>query len=288
MPRRGGDAQRDGRGTRGIIGGGSQSLKELDESITGTVSSGCTFDGLGLGEHRLLQSEVGIEIDLSCLDRFMPEPDRNQGPIDSGLKKLHCSRVPKDVGSNTFSGQRRADLLGLGPVSGNQSLDSVGAEASSARTGEQERRLHRHHVSHPRTQHRHYRSTQWRTAILTSLARAAGMGPSAEYDVAPAQPGDLGEPKPRLNGRHKQCMVPPSEPCRSVDYREEDFDLIMGQVVDDGLDVTLQRDGEYSLDQRSMLRSLHRCISEERADRGQSQIAAPRAAYTSVTLVRHL
>ena len=86
---------------------------------------------MGFGEHRLFQREVGIEIDLGRLDRFVPEPDRDKGSVDPGLEEFHRGSVPKDVRSDSLLGQRPAGLLGLGDMPGNQPLDSVGAEASA-------------------------------------------------------------------------------------------------------------------------------------------------------------
>src|SRR6202046_2136355 len=81
----------------GIVRDGSQVLEETQQLIIGPVISSLTFDGCSLRQHLLFQSKVGIEVDLSGLDRFVTQPECNERTIHSRLQQLHCCCVSKHM-----------------------------------------------------------------------------------------------------------------------------------------------------------------------------------------------
>jgi hypothetical protein len=52
---------------------------------------------LALRRRGLLQREVGVQVDLSGLDRHVAKPERDHRTVDAGLEELHRRTVPKDV-----------------------------------------------------------------------------------------------------------------------------------------------------------------------------------------------
>src|SRR5262249_56720073 len=58
----------------GIVRSASQTLQETKQLIIRSVESSLAFYRCGLRQHLLFQSEIGIEVDLFCLDRLVPDP----------------------------------------------------------------------------------------------------------------------------------------------------------------------------------------------------------------------
>ena len=129
--------------------GGLQGLEELNELIVWTIPGRCAVNRAGFRQHRFFQSEVGVEIDLRRLDRFVTEPDGDEGTVDAGLQQLHCRAVSKNVGSHPLLRQSWTGLLGITDVPVDQPLDGVGAEAAATRAWKEERRLYGDRVFHP-------------------------------------------------------------------------------------------------------------------------------------------
>src|SRR5437879_7139530 len=74
-----------------------QGIQEGEQLIFGTVGSGSSLVRGGLGKDLLLQCEVSVEVDLRGFDRFMSEPQRDDGGVDTSLQQLHCRGVPQYV-----------------------------------------------------------------------------------------------------------------------------------------------------------------------------------------------
>src|SRR5438094_4165383 len=95
----------------GIIFGALQRVEKLQEFIAGSKPSGFGVQWRRFGKCRLLQSEMGVQIDLSGFDGLMPQPERNHRSIDTGLQQFHGGAVPQHVRRYSFVLQRRTTLL---------------------------------------------------------------------------------------------------------------------------------------------------------------------------------
>ena len=76
----------------------NQSLSKKASSLSGGWNRpGFVLGRCGFFERALLDSEVGVEIDLSGLDRFMPEPKSDDTAVDAGFEELDGGCVTQDV-----------------------------------------------------------------------------------------------------------------------------------------------------------------------------------------------
>ena len=61
------------------------------------------FHGGGLGHRPFFHREVGMQVNVGRLDRFVTEAQRDRGAVDAVLKQLHRRRV-----TQFFRGEGRA------------------------------------------------------------------------------------------------------------------------------------------------------------------------------------
>ncbi len=95
--------------TRGCLGGcrfgairhilpSLQRFEESEQSVIGTKPDWFSFIvRRKLGERRLLEGEMCMQVSLRGFDRLVTEPQRDHGAIDACLQQLHCGAVPQHV-----------------------------------------------------------------------------------------------------------------------------------------------------------------------------------------------
>ena len=88
-----------------------QRIEESEQPIPGLVAPALlSVERLDLGQCRLLQCEVGVQIDLGGLDGLMPEPQRDHRNINARLEEFHRRTVPKDMWRDPLAAKRRTSL----------------------------------------------------------------------------------------------------------------------------------------------------------------------------------
>ena len=85
-----------------------------------------------MGKGALLELHVRMQVNLSCLRRFMAEPKSNYGQVNSASKQRHGRGVAKRMWSNRLRPQRWTRLAGARYVSCDEPLEGIGAELSTA------------------------------------------------------------------------------------------------------------------------------------------------------------
>ena len=65
-----------------------------------------SVERLDLRQRRLLQRQVGVQVDLGGLDRLVAKPERDHRAVDAGLEELHRRAVPKDVRRHPLAAER--------------------------------------------------------------------------------------------------------------------------------------------------------------------------------------
>ena len=68
-----------------------------------------------------------MSVDLGCGDRFVPEPERDDGGIDSGCQQSHGRGVPQDVRRDLLAFEGRLAESGRGGVLGEPPFYCVAA-----------------------------------------------------------------------------------------------------------------------------------------------------------------
>ncbi len=91
----------------------------------------------GFFERARLGSEVGVEIDLSGIDRFVPEPKSDDTAVVAGFEKPDGGCVTQDVRGYVLFDESRALLASGSSMLFDEQLDGVAAQGAAATAREQ-------------------------------------------------------------------------------------------------------------------------------------------------------
>jgi len=243
---------------------------------------GLVFGGVVLASARSLEVEVGVEVDLGCLDALVAEPERDDGGVDAGVQEAHRGGVAQHVRGELFLVQGRAGADRGCVVFGQSAFDGVAAEAGAAAGWKQRVVRESGALGQPRTQDSDSGRRQRRDALLASLAVAADVRSSTEVNIASGQTRQFGCAQAGLGGKQDQAVVAPTDPGGSVGGGEQRVDLGFGEVGDQGAVKALGRDREHALDDRGVLGVAQRGEAKQRVDRGQPRVAGPGAVVAVV------
>src|SRR5947207_2000666 len=123
---------------RNAQSGRSERLQEGEEAVVRLeAGSLAALVRLELRQGSFLEGEVGMQVRLRRLDRFMTEPQRDHGAVDAGLQQFHRSAVAQHVRRHALGLQRRATLVSDTNMLSQQRLDAVGTEPGPVHVGEQ-------------------------------------------------------------------------------------------------------------------------------------------------------
>ena len=85
-----------------------------------------------MGKGALFELHVRMQVNFSCLRRFMAEPKSNYGQVNSSSKQRHGRGVAKSMRCDRLRFQRRTYLARASHVSCDEPLEGIGAELSTA------------------------------------------------------------------------------------------------------------------------------------------------------------
>ena len=88
-------------------------------------------------EGALLDRETGVKVDLSGLDRFMPEPKSDDSGVVARFEELYGGCVAQDVGGYVLVDESRTLLASGSDILIDETLDGVATEDAAATTWEQ-------------------------------------------------------------------------------------------------------------------------------------------------------
>ena len=118
---------------------------------------------------------------------------------------------------------------------------------------------------------------QRRRAFLATLADDMHMGSRAKTNSVPAKAGDFRDTQSCLDCQQYECMVAPPRPGVQIGRTQNGVDLRSPEEPDLRSRAALVRNGQHPVDLRGVSRHLEGRVPKERADGGQSQVAAGRA-----------
>src|SRR5271167_2995053 len=100
-------------------------------------------------------------------------------------------------------------------------------------------------------------------AVLAALSSAVDVGPGFELDISAGQPGQLGSPEPGFDRHLQQRAV--SSPGLGAQIRcgQDGFDLVVGEVGDDGVVTKFGGNGQDSLDVFGVFGMTQSCEPEQ-------------------------
>ena len=105
--------------------------------VRGSEASRLCIGRCGFFERALLDSEIRVEIDLSGLNRFVPEPECDHTAVVAGLEELDGGGVAQDVGGYVLFDESGALLASGSGMLFDEPLDSVATEDAATTAGEQ-------------------------------------------------------------------------------------------------------------------------------------------------------
>jgi len=176
-----------------------QPLEECEQLVLGPVSTRrWSVRWSGLCQRLFLEREVGLEVHLGGFDRFVAQPEGNDGAVYARLQQFHGRRVSQYVRRDVFLQQRWATTVSCGDVLVHQVLDAIGAERPSSRVRKHPLAVGARGFLKPRLECLHGLLGERRAALLAALADAAYMCAGAEHDILAAEAGHLRKPQPCL------------------------------------------------------------------------------------------
>ncbi len=105
--------------------------------VLGPEASRLCIGRCGFLERARLDSEIRVQIDLSGLNRFVPEPECDHAAVVARFEELNGGSVAQDVGGYVLVDESRAVLTGGSGMLFDELLDSVAAQDAAATAGEQ-------------------------------------------------------------------------------------------------------------------------------------------------------
>jgi hypothetical protein len=119
-----------------------QSFEEVEQAVTGSLTSRRGLDWASFGEDRLFQGEVGVEVDLGGFHRFVTQPDRNESAVHicqtlrrserDGLHRRRDPSLTQEFQEAVQRGQRAAAGLSSEPVAPEEACHNFLVQISKA------------------------------------------------------------------------------------------------------------------------------------------------------------
>ncbi len=105
--------------------------------VRGPEASRLCIGRCGFLERARLDREIRVQIDLSGLNRFVPEPEGDHAAVVAGLEELDGGSVSQDVWGYVLVDESRALLASGSGMFFDEPLDSVATEDAATTAGEQ-------------------------------------------------------------------------------------------------------------------------------------------------------
>ena len=105
--------------------------------VLGPEASRLCIRRCGFLERALLDSEIRVQIDLSGLNRFVPEPECDHAAVVARFEELNGSSVAQDMRRYVLVAESRALVASGSGMLFDEPLDSVAAKDAAATAGEQ-------------------------------------------------------------------------------------------------------------------------------------------------------
>jgi len=155
----------------------------------------------------------------------VPQPQGDDGAIDTGLEELPGRAVPENVRRDTLLLQGGQLLAGDRHAFADEILDGIGAEAAAVDAWEKGLGTAPARFPQPLFQHGDCGGGQRRAPFLASFAEATDMRAPPQDDGVPVETDQLRNAQSGLDAKQEQGVISPSDPCRPVGHGKEGLDL---------------------------------------------------------------
>jgi hypothetical protein len=233
----------------------SEVVEECEQPVRRTVAAGPSWEWCDPRESAFLDRHVGVEIGAARgFDSLKGAPARARSPpcrprFAAGPWRSRAG----GCGGWVPGAQRWAVLAGGSGVPGHQCRDCAAAESGAPAAGEQRVGGVTAALLQAYPEHGHRLPGYRRATVLPAFAAAADMGAGAQFDVAVAQAGQLGDPKAGLGCHLEQGVISPAGPVALVGCGHQGVELGPGQVGDLGPRAAFRRGGQDLRDEPGVL-----------------------------------
>ena len=148
----------------------------------------------------LFEGHVGVEVGLGGSEVGVAEPEGDDCGVDASVEECHRAAVPQDVGVELGCVQCRAGCSGSGGVFANETLNGVGAEASSGSGGEEWFAAGAGSFVEPHGHDRFGGCGQRNGSVFAAFADAANVRTASDAHVSAIEPDEFRHAKPGLHG----------------------------------------------------------------------------------------
>ena len=136
-----------------------------------------------MSERLFLETHVGVQVDLCGLRRFVAEPQSDHAEVHTVAQEIHGCGMSKRVGRDGLADEGATGSLGLSDVPGDEALQCVGTEGTTAGGGKCGGTWIQRLFGEPCLEDFNNVRTEWRAARLPALAPATDVRTGAEYHV---------------------------------------------------------------------------------------------------------
>ena len=169
----------------------SQFFQERQHGVRRPVPAGWRVDRLRPFHRLFLYPDIRMEIHPGRLDGFVAKPQRDDGAVDTLVKKLHRGSVSKAVRAHMLALQRPALIGCQCDVLVDKALDRVTAETAVAVADEERLVIRCGPLCAPGQERLHRVRPERYRARLTPLAAATHVGTCFEIDITAVEVDQL-------------------------------------------------------------------------------------------------
>jgi len=132
-----------------------------------------------------------VQIDVRRLDRFMTEPERDDGRVDPASKQVHGTGVAEHMRGHRLRRERRLMVGRQRGVVVEETLEGIRAEASAVARGKEQIVSSAAQFCQPAAKHLERLPSERRATFLTALAMAANVRARVQMHITAAEGGQL-------------------------------------------------------------------------------------------------
>lgn len=166
-----------------------------------------------------------MEIHLGCLHRFVPQPERDHGAIDTVLKKVHGCGVTQYMRRDGLPFERRASQFGSVGVLGDETLDRIATQPISPDAWKDGIIGQTVAFAQPSSEGPCRFRAERRATLFSAFPDATHVGAGPQHNILAVQPDQFGNPQTGLDSDQKEGSITTAQPSGSIRNRQQRIDF---------------------------------------------------------------
>ena len=165
------------------------------------------------------------------------------------VKKVHGGGVTHDMRRDFLPLERRAGSFSTTGVLSDETLDRISTKPTAPNAGKGWMIGQSLAFAEPSLDRACCFRAEWCATPFSAFAQAAHVSARPQHDILAIEPGQLGNPQPRLNANQKKGPIPTPQPGGKIRYGQQRIHLLPVEKFDGPPFVALVR---YCLDPLAM------------------------------------